>query len=85
MRSSLTKNRQIMPRKPQVNLSGIDPKLADVLRPIKTTLDMLTGAVSIDKEIKGLHADATNAQIVEKLNEIIRRLNASGGDHVKTL
>lgn len=69
-------------RKPSVVLTGIPYETARVLRPVKTTLDMLTGAVNINNELRGLKKGATNDEIVEKINEIIRRLNASGGDHV---
>lgn len=69
-------------RKPSVILTGIPFDIANALRPIKATLDMLTGSVNINNELKGLKPDATNEQIVAKLNEVIRRLNASGGDHV---
>ena len=63
-------------------MTGIPFNIAQVLRPVKQTLDMLTGAVSVNDELKGLKKGATNDEMVEKINEIIRRLNASGGDHV---
>lgn len=69
-------------RKPSVVLIGIPYEIERVLRPVKTCLDMLTGAMNINNELKGLKADATNKEVVAKVNEIIRRLNASGGDHV---
>ena len=69
-------------RKPSVILTGIPYETARVLRPVKTTLDMITGAVNINNELVGLKKVASNDEIVEKINEIIRRLNASGGDHV---
>lgn len=69
-------------RKPSVILTGIPYETARALRPVKTTLDMLTGAVNINNELRGLKKGATNDEVVAKINEIIRRLNASGGDHV---
>lgn len=69
-------------RKPPVVLTGIPFETAQALRPVKTTLDMLTGAVNINTELKGLKKGVSTDEIVEKINEIIRRLNASGGDHV---
>lgn len=69
-------------RKPSVVLTGIPYEVARALRPVKTTLDMMTGAVSINNELRGLKKGATNDEMIEKINEIIRRLNASGGDHV---
>ena len=69
-------------RKPSVVLTGVSFETAQVLRPVKQTLDMLTGAVSGSNELVGLKKGATADEMVEKINEIIRRLNASGGDHV---
>lgn len=70
-------------RKPSVILTGIPYETARVLRPVKTTLDMITGAVNINNELRGLKKGASTDEVVEKINEIIRRLNASGGDHVQ--
>lgn len=69
-------------RKPSVILSGISFEVANVLRPVKETLEILTGSMRGSSELKGLKADASNKEVVDKLNEIIRRLNASGDDHV---
>ena len=68
-------------RKHIVVLAGIPADLARVLRPVKETLELITGA-GRSREIKGLQQTATDKEIIAKLNEIIRRLNASGGDHV---
>ena len=64
------------PRKPNINTSGLDPRLAKVMEPVKQSIDMLTGARL--GELKGLSKDAGNETIVAKINEIIARLNASG-------
>lgn len=69
-------------RKPSVILSGISFDVANVLRPIKETLEILTGSTRGSSELKGLKPTATDKEVVDKLNEIIRRLNASGDDHV---
>lgn len=66
------------PRKPVITTAGLPMNLARVLEPVKQCLEMLTGARSNVREIKGLPKDATNEQIVEKINQIARRLNASG-------
>ena len=68
-------------RKPSIILAGTTPALANTLRPIKETLELITGAGRLS-ELKGLSREATQAEIISKLNEVIRRLNASGGDHV---
>lgn len=47
-----------------------------VLRPVKETLDILTGARS--GEIAALDATATLADVIAKVNAIINRLNRSG-------
>ena len=69
-------------RKPSVNIAGVPQEVARALQPVKTTLELLTGTAGGIKELKGLKHTATNAEIILKINEIIRRLNASGGDHV---
>lgn len=47
-----------------------------VLRPMKEILDQITGARS--GELTQLTAAATTADIINKLNEIVQRLNRSG-------
>lgn len=64
-------------RKPTINTAGLPQQLARVLEPIKQSIEMITGAKS--REIKGLNAaQATQVDIVAKLNEVIARINASG-------
>lgn len=69
-------------RKPSVNIVGVPFEIARVLRPVKETLEIITGATSGQSELKGLPSKASNEEVIAKVNEIIRRLNASGGDHV---
>lgn len=66
------------PRKPTVVVSGLDPKTAKALEPIRQTLEMLTGARSGITELKGLSSDATLAEVISAVNKIMARLNASG-------
>ena len=66
------------PRKPVITTAGIPANLAKTLEPVKQCLEMLTGARSNVREISGLQKDATKEQIIEKINAIARRLNASG-------
>lgn len=70
-------------KKPTIILSGIPFNLASALRPVKTCLEMLTGAAPGMAEIKGLPKTASQEEIINKLNEVIRRLNASGDDHAR--
>ena len=65
-------------RKPAITTSGLDPKIARALEPIRQTLEMLTGVRSNVRELKGLGKDASQEQIVNAINAIMARLNASG-------
>lgn len=69
-------------RKPSIIIVGVPYEIARVLRPIKDCLDILTGATSKGNELQGLKPDASNEDVVEKINEIIARLNASGKANV---
>lgn len=66
------------PRKPVVTTAGLDPYLARALEPVKQTLEMLTGARSGLRELKGVPKDATAEELAEAINSIVARLNASG-------
>ncbi len=66
------------PRKPVITTAGLPVDIARALEPVKQSLEMITGVRSNVREIKGLPKEATNEQIIAKINEIARRLNASG-------
>lgn len=66
------------PRKPAITTSGLDPKTARVIEPIRQTLEMITGVRSNVRELKGLKKDASQEQIINALNAVMSRLNASG-------
>lgn len=66
------------PRKPVVTTAGLPPQLAKALEPLKQNVEMLTGARSGIREIKGLSKSATLLQVIDKVNAIIARLNATG-------
>lgn len=70
------------PRKPTIVVSGIDPQIARVLEPVRQSIEMLTGVRAGIKELKGLPQGASMNDVVEKINEIISRLNASGTNNV---
>lgn len=70
------------PRKPTITTSGIDPQIARVLEPVRQSIEMLTGVRAGIKELKGLPQGASMNDVVEKINEIISRLNASGTNNV---
>ena len=66
------------PRKPVITTSGLSPELARAIEPIKQSVEMLVGTRAGVRELKGLKKDSSASEIVEKVNEIIARLNASG-------
>lgn len=51
-----------------------DPVVASVLRPMKENLEILTGVRG--GIIEPLPVNASNSQLIAKINEIIQRLNA---------
>lgn len=68
----------VEPRKPVITTSGMPANMARFLEPVKQAIEMITGARSGIREIKGLEKSATSEEIIEKVNELARRLNASG-------
>ena len=72
----------VEPRKPVITTAGLPAAQAKVLEPVKQAIEMITGVRSGVRELKGLPKDAELADIVEKVNQIIARLNASGKANV---
>ena len=70
-------------RKPSIVLSGLPLQLATALRPVKEVIEQITGATRGMPELQGLQSDADNKQVIKLLNDIVKRLNASGDDHVR--
>lgn len=66
------------PRKPVITTAGLPHEIARPLEAVKQAIEMLTGARAGVRELKGLKKGASSAEIAEKVNEIIARLNASG-------
>lgn len=60
---------------PPVNFS--DRTLNSAISALKENIEIITGARLGVGEIQVLTADATNAQVIAKINEIITRLNVS--------
>lgn len=60
---------------PPVNFS--DRTLNQAISALKENIEIITGARNGVGEIVVLPADATNAQIISKVNEVIARLNVS--------
>ena len=65
-------------RKPTIVTSGFSYEISKALEPVKQSIEMITGARAGFKEIKGLPPEATTTDVINKINEIICRLNASG-------
>lgn len=63
-------------RKPTISTMGMPSEIAWFLKPVKASIEMVTGAVG--GEIKGLKAEAGQQEIIKKVNEIIARINVSG-------
>lgn len=51
-----------------------DPAVASLLRPIKENIELITGVRG--GIIEQLPENASNSQVIAKINEIIQRLNA---------
>lgn len=66
-------------RKPTISVFGLSPELARALEPVKQSLEIVTGSRAGMTELKGLSSSADLKAVIEKINEICRRLNASGG------
>jgi len=73
-----------VPRKPTIITSGLDANLAHALQPVKDSIEMITGAKKGQPEIVGLSGYVAIADVVNKINEIISRINASGTAKLNT-
>lgn len=69
-------------RKPTIAVSGLPMNIAGPMEAAKQSIEMMTGARPGMKELTGLTKDAGLVSVIEKLNEVIARLNASGRANV---
>lgn len=69
-------------RKPSISISGLPTNLAKPMETVKQSIEMITGARPGMKELTGLHRDAGLVTVIEKINEIVARINASGKSNV---
>lgn len=68
-----------MARKPGIPSVALqDPNLTVVVNALKENIEIITGSRLGVGEIRTLGATASTAEIVAKLNEVIKRLNVSG-------
>ena len=69
-------------RKPSITITGLPQQLAKPLESMKQSIEMITGARPGMGELSGLSKDAGLVTVIEKINEIIARINASGKSNV---
>lgn len=69
-------------RKPSITITGLPTNLAKPLEAVKQSIEMVTGARPGMSELSGLQKDAGLVTVIEKINEIIARINASGRANV---
>jgi len=68
-----------MAKKPGIPSVALqDQQLNTVVNALKENIEIITGARIGVGEIRALGTTATTAEIVAKLNEVIKRLNVSG-------
>lgn len=68
--------KKVVARKPVISTMGMPAELAWFLKPVKENIEMVTGARG--GELKGLKSEATQDEIIKKVNELIARINVSG-------
>lgn len=68
--------KKVVARKPVISTMGMPAELAWFLKPVKENIEMVTGARG--RELKGLKPEATQDEIIKKVNELIARINVSG-------
>lgn len=69
-------------RKPSITITGLSQQLAKPMESMKQAIEMITGARPGMGELTGLSKDAGLVTVIEKINEIIARINASGKSNV---
>lgn len=68
-----------MAKKPAIPVfNSTDRTLNQVLSAVKENIEVITGARAGSTQINALATNATTAQIISKINEIIGRLNYDG-------
>ena len=68
--------KKVVARKPVISTMGMPAERAWFLKPVKENIEMVTGARG--GELKGLKPEATQDEIIKKVNELIARINVSG-------
>jgi hypothetical protein len=66
-------------KKPSIPATGNLPsEIARVVEPIKANIEMMTGARPGTVSLTALGSDATLADVITKINQILSRINQSG-------
>jgi len=66
-------------RKPSIPATAVaDRSTQMILTAMKENIEIMTGARPGVGQLTGLASDATNAEIIAKINELVARLNFSG-------
>lgn len=66
-------------KKPSIPATGnLPPEIARVIDPIKTNVELMTGARPGSTSLQELDSAATLADAVTKINQILSRINQSG-------
>jgi hypothetical protein len=66
-------------KKPSIPATGnLPPEIARVIEPIKTNVELITGARPGSVSLQALDSAATLADAVTKINQILSRINQSG-------
>jgi len=66
-------------KKPAIPATGnLPPEIARVMEPIKANVEIMTGARPGSVSLTTLGSDATLADVITKINQILSRINQSG-------
>lgn len=66
-------------RKPSIpSTSNLPPEVARVLEPLKANVELITGSRPGSVSLPSLATDATLADVITKVNQILSRINQSG-------
>jgi hypothetical protein len=66
-------------KKPSIpSTSNLPPEVARVLEPLKANVELITGSRPGSTSLTSLATDATLADVITKVNQILSRINQSG-------
>jgi hypothetical protein len=66
-------------KKPAIpSTSSLPPEVARVVEPLKANVELITGSRPGSTSLTSLATDATLADVITKVNQILSRINQSG-------